>query len=140
MAVVNDIINNSFLDKSMLDKLDTFMANTTTNDINRNTFLVHNLRDKTNSITISLVFLKDWDSIESNSYNYTIIPSAGAVITFPCYWIEIPKELAIPYIILVLQDVYGEMGLGGGTSSGGLKPGSGGNISGGTTGGCPCRT
>lgn len=139
MAIVNDIINNSFLDKTMLQKLDTFMANTTTNDINRNTFLVHNLRDKANSITISLVFLKDWDSIESNSYNYIIIPGAGAVITFPCYWIEIPKELAIPYIILVLQDIYKEMELGPG-SSGALTPGSGGSISGGTTGGCPCRT
>ena len=94
------------LDKDMIDTLDKFFAIKTINDVDRNACLVCNLFDKTNKLNISLVFLRDWDSLESNGYNYVIIDNAGAVINFPCYWVCIPKELAIPYIISVLEEIY----------------------------------
>lgn len=127
------------LDKSMIDTLDKFFAQKTINDVNRETFLVCNLIDKDNKLTISLVFLRDWDSLESNGYNYVVIDNAGAVINFPCYWVCIPKELAIPYIISVLEDVY-LTNWNINISSSGDSSGNGNNSSGNNNmSNCPCR-
>ena len=120
------------LDKDMIDTLDKFFAIKTINDVDRNAFLVCNLFDKTNKLNISLVFLRDWDSLESNGYNYVIIDNAGAVINFPCYWVCIPKELAIPYIISVLEEIYAKdfnIYLNNGSNNNGSGNGSN----------CPCR-
>ncbi len=120
------------LDKDMIDTLDKFFAIKTINDVDRNACLVCNLFDKTNKLNISLVFLRDWDSLESNGYNYVIIDNAGAVINFPCYWVCIPKELAIPYIISVLEEIYAKdfnIYLNNGSNNNGSGNGSN----------CPCR-
>lgn len=90
----------------MYNTLDKFFAEKTISDVNRDTFLICNLNDKSNKITISLVFMRDWDSLETDQYNSVIIQDKGAVLTFPCYWISVPKELAIPYFEYVIDDLY----------------------------------
>ena len=96
------------MNKDMLAELDRFFAQKTVVDADRNTFLICNLKDKNNKLMISLVFLRDWDSLEPNDYNALAIGNNGAVITFPCYWVSIPKELCIPYFIAILKQVYKE--------------------------------
>lgn len=92
--------------QNMIKELDEFFASKTIQDIDRNTFLICNLHDKTNKLTISLVFLRDWDSLETDSYNSVILQNKGAVFTFPCYWVSVPKELAVPYIEYILSEFY----------------------------------
>lgn len=94
------------MNQTMIDKLDKFFAEKTIIDIDRNSFLVCNLEDKPNKITISLVFMRDWDSLETDSFNSVIIQNKGAVFTFPCYWVSIPKELAMAYIQYIIDDFY----------------------------------
>ena len=57
------------MNKDMLAELDRFFAQKTVVDADRNTFLICNLKDKKNKLMISLVFLRDWDSLEPNDYN-----------------------------------------------------------------------
>lgn len=94
------------INQTMIDVLDKFFAEKTIQDIDRNTFLICNLYDKKYKITISLVFLRDWDSLETDSYNSVIIENKGAVFTFPCYWISVPKELAMGYFQYIIDDFY----------------------------------
>ena len=124
------------LHKTMIDTLDKFFSEKTINDVDRSTFLVCNLNDPINKITISLVFMRDWDSIEPDGYNSVILQGKGAVFTFPCYWVSIPKELAMAYFTYLLEDFYsnevnGWFGIGDGSSGNGS--GNGGNGC-----GCPC--
>ena len=122
--------------EEMKNTLDNFFASKTIVDVDRNAFLVCNLKDKVNKLTFSLVFLRDWDSLESDSYNYVAIEGAGAVFTFPCYWASIPKELAMPYIIEIIETFYNEVVSGWNIGDGSLgnRPNSGNSNS----GGCPC--
>lgn len=126
----------SALTKKMYEDLDKFFAGKTIIDVDRNTFLVCNLEDTRYKLTISLVFMRDWDSIESNDYNYVSIYPKGVVFTFPCYWVSIPKELAMGYIESVISAFYDEE-----ISKWGIgyvpTPDDG---SDGTTGGCCCGT
>lgn len=94
--------------QTMYEELDRFFASKTIHDVDRNTFLTCNLVDRVKKITISLIFLRDWDSLETDSYNSVIIQNKGAVFTFPCYWVSIPKELAIPYIEYIIDEFYEE--------------------------------
>lgn len=96
------------LDDNYFKPLDEFFAKNTVTNVNRDAYLVCNLFDKTNNIHVSLVFLRDWDSLETDSFNQVIIESKGAVFTFPCYWISVPKELAYTYIKFVIQAFYDE--------------------------------
>lgn len=90
----------------MLSDLDSFFAQKTITDVDRNTFQILNLKDPSLKITVSLVFMRDWHSIESDDYNVVSIRNCGAVFTFPCYWISVPKELCIPYFTAILEDFY----------------------------------
>ena len=92
----------------MYNDLDRFLANKTIMDVDRNTFLVCNLTDSRYKLTISLVFMRDWDSIESDGYNYVSIYGKGVVFTIPCYWVSIPKELAMEYICYIIDTFYRE--------------------------------
>ena len=92
--------------QQMLKSLDSFFADRTIDDIDSDTFLIHNLIDTTNKLTISLVFLRDWHSLETGSYNYVPLKNKGAVFTFPCYWVSVPKELAMPYIEGIINEFY----------------------------------
>lgn len=92
--------------QKMLSDLDSFFAQKTITDVDRNTFQILNLKDPTLKITVSLVFMRDWHSIESDDYNVVSIKNYGAVFTFPCYWISVPKELCIPYFAAILEDFY----------------------------------
>lgn len=96
------------LDESYFKPLDDFFAKNTVTNVNRDSYLVCNLFDKPNNIHVSLVFMRDWDSLETDSFNQVIIQGKGAVFTFPCYWISIPKELAYTYIKYVVQAFYDE--------------------------------
>lgn len=98
----------SAMNKEMMDELDRFFAGKVITDVNRDTFLVCNLEDSNYKLTLSLVFMRDWDSIESNDYNYVGIYRKGAVFTIPCYWVSIPKQLAIPYIQSIIEKFYNE--------------------------------
>lgn len=96
------------LDESYFKPLDDFFAKNTVTNVNRDSYLVCNLFDKTNNIHVSLVFMRDWDSLETDSFNQVIIQGKGVVFTFPCYWISVPKELAYTYIKFVVQSFYDE--------------------------------
>lgn len=120
------------MDAEMHKTLDKFFAEKTIQDVDRNTFQICNLRDKLNLITISLVFLKDWDSLETDDYNCVVVEKRGAVFTFPCYWLSVPKELCMPYMEYIIDDFYSQYvskwvngnnpGGGGGTTPGGNCP------------------
>lgn len=137
----NTIIKSKIINQEMLNSLDTFFAQKTIADVDRNTFQVLNLRDSSLKITISLVFMRDWTSINSDDYNVVSIRNYGAVFTFPCYWISIPKELCLPYFIAILEDFYenevskwdlssGDSGTSSGSVSGSNMP---------CSGNCNCR-
>ena len=96
------------IDKNIYTKLDGFFATNTISDVDRHTYIVCDLRDEINKIDIALVFLRDWDSLESDSYNQVVIENIGAVFTFPCYWISIPKKLAISYFTYIIEEFYQE--------------------------------
>ena len=124
------------LDKVYFKPLDDFFALKTIHDANRDTYSICNLFDKTNNIHVSLVFLRDWDSLETDSFNQVIIEGKGAVFTFPCYWMSVPKELAYTYLTYIVQTFYNEY-----VSVWINKPGTGsGSIVGGnnTNNGCYC--
>lgn len=91
---------------NLLNALDKFYAEKTITDVNRETFLICNLKDSGKKITISLVFMKDWDVLEPSDYDQVIVQNKGAVLTFPCYWVSVPKELAIPYFEFIIDELY----------------------------------
>lgn len=98
--------NTLSMTEQMRNELDKFFAGKTIQDIDRSSFLVCNLVDKRIKITISLVFMRDWDSLETDSYNSVIIENKGVVFTFPGYWVSIPKELAMTYFEYIINDFY----------------------------------
>lgn len=91
---------------NLLNALDKFYAERTITDVNRETFLICNLKDPVKKITISLVFMKDWDVLEPDEYSQVIVQNKGAVLTFPCYWVSVPKELAITYFEYIIDQLY----------------------------------
>ena len=127
--------NRIMPNQSMYKNLDSFLAQKTIIDIDRNTFLVCNLKDTEHKITISIVFLKDWDSLETDQYNSVIILNKGVVITVPCYWLSIPKELAMPYFESIIEEFYSDE-----VSTWDIDSNSGNiNSSNGINNNCPCR-
>ena len=96
------------LSKDFFAPLDKFFATKTIGDVNRDAFLVCNLPDNTYKINTCLIFLRDWDSLETDSFNQVIIENKGAVFTFPCYWVSVPKELAYTYFTYIVQTFYDE--------------------------------
>ena len=96
------------LPQSANQALDKFFAEKTVADIDRNQFLVCNIEDPRFKITISIVFMKEWDSLEIDGYNSIILPEKGCVIIVPCYWISIPKPLAMEYFTTILQEFYND--------------------------------
>ena len=92
--------------KELYDHLDKFFAEKVISDVNRDTFLVCNLHDRPNKVTTSLVFLRDWDSLETDQYNMVVIEGKGAVVTLPCYWVSIPKELVMAYMEYIVDSIY----------------------------------
>lgn len=123
--------------QEMINTLDKFFSGKTIGDIDRNTFLICNLFDRVNKITISLVFMRDWDSLETDSYNSVIIQNQGAVFTFPPYWIEVPKELTMSYFSYIIDDFYEKEVASWNKGSGQNPDGSAGGVIG---PGCPCHT
>lgn len=91
---------------NLLNELDKFYAEKTITDVDRNTFLTCNLKDPIKKITISLIFMKDWDVLEPDDYSRIVVQNKGAVLTFPCYWVSVPKELAIPYFEYIIDELY----------------------------------
>lgn len=96
------------IDNKIWDTLDKFFATKTIQDIDRNTFLNCVLKDNINKVTITLIFTKNYNISEADSYNFVSISPEGAVFTFPCYWISVPKELAIPYFKFIISKFYDE--------------------------------
>lgn len=89
-------------------KLDSFLAEKTVADINRETYLICNLEDLTNKISVSLVFMRECENIECGSFESCIIENKGAVFVFPCYWLCIPKELSYTYLTSIIDAFYSE--------------------------------
>ena len=98
--------NSIYITDAMKHTLDEFLASKTIVDVDRHSFQLCNLKDNRFKITISLVFMRDWDSIESDNYSSVIIENKGAVFTFPCYWLSIPKELSMSYFEYIINDFY----------------------------------
>ena len=126
-------ITSNYLSRSMLDTLDKHFANKVIGDIDRTSFLVCNLKDVERKITISLVFLRDWDSLQTDDFNVVIIKPHGAVFTFPAYWESIPKELCMPYFVGILDEFYANevstwgIDIGDGNNTGSGNAGTGNN-------------
>ena len=94
------------IDPNIWKSLDKFFAEKTIHDVDRNTFLTHTLDDYINGIKITLVFTKRYSIDESDTYNYVAVSGVGAVFTIPCYWVSVPKELAMPYFKYIITDFY----------------------------------
>ena len=135
--------------QKMISDLDSFFALKTINDADRNVFQILNLKDPSLKITVSLVFMRDWHSIESDDYNVVSIRNCGAVFTFPIYWISIPKELCMPYFTAILEDFYEnevskwDIDTDSNSNTGSINPGTGNNpnlpCGGNNQGNCACR-
>lgn len=130
----------------LYEDLDKFFAQRTIGDVDRSTFLICNLKDNDLKITISLVFLKDWDSLPTNDYNAVTIDECGAVFTFPCYWVSVPKELCIPYFTTIIDLFYKEVvskwdiASNAGSTGTGSSSGTGTNLPcNGNQNGCCCK-
>lgn len=97
------------INERFFNALDTFLAEKNCNDVNRDTYLVHNVEDTINKITVSIVFLREWHTdINDDEYGQIVIPNVGAVITVPGYWISIPKELAFTYLKEIINQFYND--------------------------------
>lgn len=120
---------------SMKQQLDKFLAEKTVAAVDRSTYLVCGLEDKTNKITVCLVFVRDWHvDGESEEYRQTLVDGKGVVFTLPAYWLLVPKELVMPFLTYLIEDYYEtELGITSGddTSSDGSSSGS-------NSGGCNC--
>lgn len=121
--------------QQMLDKLDKFFADIVIADVDRNSFRVCSLEDKVNKLTICLVFLRDWHGLDTDSYNSVVIEGNGVVFTIPAYWTCVPKELAMPYLISIIEDYYRQEGIISGDSSSNSNTGNGS-----TGSNCNCNT
>lgn len=122
--------------QQMLDKLDKFFADIVIADVDRNSFRVCALEDKVNKLTICLVFMRDWHGLDTDSYNSVVIEGNGVVFTIPAYWTCVPKELAMPYLISIIEDYYRQEGIVSGIGSGGSSTDA--NTGNGSTGGGNC--
>lgn len=97
------------INERFFNALDTFLAEKSCNDVNRDTYLVHNVEDTINNITVSIVFLREWHTdINDDEYGQIVIPNVGAVITVPGYWISVPKELAFTYLKEIINQFYND--------------------------------
>ena len=97
------------INERFFNALDTFLADKNCNDVNRDTYLVHNVEDTINKITVSIVFLREWHTdINDDEYGQIVIPNTGAVITVPGYWISVPKELAFTYLKEIINQFYND--------------------------------
>lgn len=97
------------INERFFNALDTFLAEKNCNDVNRDTYLVHNVEDTINKITVSIVFLREWHTdINDDEYGQIVIPNTGAVITVPGYWISVPKELAFTYLKEIINQFYND--------------------------------
>lgn len=117
--------------KSMEKELDLFFATKTANDIDRTTFLVCNLHDTENMLTISLVFIKDWHSLVADEYGLVTIDGKGAIFTLPSFWLSIPKELAMPFFTRLIDNYYSgdyDDNMTAGSGNGNTSPSIGNNI------------
>ena len=124
------------MNQDMINQLDKFFAEKTTPDVDRNTFLVCNLNDRINKLTVSLVFMRDWHNLEYDDYNQIVLKEKGCVFVLPSYWVSIPKELAMPYIRSLIEDFYNSEASKWNTGSSGDGSSSG---SGGSGNNCPCQ-
>ena len=98
------------INERFFNALDTFLAEKSCNDVNRDTYLVHNVEDTINKITVSIVFLREWHTdINDDEYGQIVIPNVGAVITVPGYWISVPKELAFTYLKEIINQFYNDI-------------------------------
>lgn len=93
---------------AMHKQLDQFFAEKTIVDVDRNTYLNLNLHDGRYKIVISLVFMRDFDGLEINSYSDVVIEGKGVVFILPPYWLSIPKELCIPYFEFIINAFYAD--------------------------------
>lgn len=91
---------------AMHNTLDKFFAEKTIVDVDRNTYLHVNLHDGRYKIVVSLVFMRDFDGLDINSYSNVVIDGKGVVFIFPPYWLSIPKELSMPYFEFIINDFY----------------------------------
>ena len=126
------------MNQDMINQLDKFFAEKTTPDVDRNTFLVCNLNDRTNKLTISLVFMRDWHNLEYDDYNQIVLKEKGCIFVLPSYWVSIPKELAMTYIKSLIDDFYNSEVSKWNNGSGSSGDGSSGGSSG-SGNNCPCQ-
>lgn len=101
-------MNNINIPSSWYKELDKFLTSRTVSDINRETYLICNLKDTTNKITVSIVFIRDCENIECGNFESCIIDGKGAVFVVPCYWLCVSKELGYDYLTSIIDAFYEE--------------------------------
>lgn len=127
------------MNQDMINQLDKFFSEKTTPDVDRNTFLICNLNDRINTLTISLVFMRDWHTLEYDDYNQIVLKNRGCIFVLPSYWVSIPKELALTYIQALIDNFYNEEVSKWNNGSDGSGTGSGSGDGSSSGNGCPCK-
>lgn len=93
--------------ENMRESISKFLKEKTIQDVDRNTYLIHNLNDSANKITISLVFMRDsGNSMEITEYGLIKLAGKGAVFIFHPYWISVPVQLSVPYVESIIDEFY----------------------------------
>lgn len=92
--------------KYLLDKVMEILQSNTSAVIDRSPYTVFDVNDNPNNLIISLVFVRDCNTLELNECLNTIIAGKGAVITLPGYWMGVSTDLAFPYIKNAINECY----------------------------------
>lgn len=110
--------------KSMRDKLENWLGENFCPLIENAGTLVCHLKYKVGSVKrdIAIAFTRYHHGADPDEY---IIADAGYVLTVPSFWLSIPKELVLPYLISYIDNYLAENVTGTGGSTGG-NTGSGG--------------
>ena len=103
--------------KSMRDKLENWLGENFCPLIENAGTLVCHLKYKVGSIKrdIAIAFTRYHHGADPDEY---IIADAGYVLTVPSFWLSIPKELVLPYLISYIDNYLAENVTGNGGSTG----------------------
>lgn len=89
--------------------LTKFMGNETIHSTDRSDHLVWGFDDRKNKKTLSIVFSKSYLHGE-DKVDYTL-EGTGIVFVVPSFWLNVPKPLAIEYLLGIIVDYYSTLGI-----------------------------
>lgn len=92
----------------VIEQLNKFIVGNSIANVERTPYLNLNIIDKENGITISIVFVRDFGTMEADDVSTIEIQGKGAVFLIPGYWLGVNQTLAINYITYIIKDFYKE--------------------------------